>query len=1429
MRAEQLNDDGGDLLQRAAWQAFVDELARQQLTTYEREPLELISHANRERGALEGYRGRQILELLQNADDAADGRTTSRLRIKITRKGVVAANTGHVFSKRGIKSLVISDASPKQLAENRFIGCKGLGFRSVLTWTRSPLVLSGEAAIEFSAKRAELVIRELGRTNRVIREEIERYEANGRQLPVPVMRFPRSMAHEPILDPEFEAWRQQGFATVIVLPFAEDSTGDRAFEDAVGQLKALSPETLLFCRHLESVEVIGDHSAEYALLREGVDGEQHRVLIKDAVGTRMWTVHRRVGRIPDDALANASSVGREYELAVAVPSEIEATSADGRLCVFFPTREQLPMRLRLHGTFEVTEDRNRLVAPHEGNTYVLRELAQLLADTVAFEAAAYGGARALELLDGIHDADPSLRQAGFIATCVDTLTHKKIFPRSDGVLATAGDVRAASHRDWYGILSPEIFVELLDREASRFSSLLASFSLSWFSNAELTSRLQEQVRRLPAGNAGAVVGALLNAFATRDLSVRELILDAELRFLKDDSRCFFHPTGSHALGPLPDWAGPVSFVHPEFQAELLRTSKAGSLRALSDRLQHRGAEIEEYKLDSVARAVIASAEHGISANDQRVRDSRWRELLQWLWRSVERTDDAIADLPVQIPRRGGGVAPAASLLLGNAYPKGQTLERLYGRYGHERFVESPEAVGVSADPSRLETFLIRLGVHCKPMLVDFPYKLREPFLSATLEQQVYPLAVRGAVCRDPTAVRQHCRDISIIGLRIPDHFEQILSDGDAVALVAYLLTDGADLIVGDFDDGAAFRAMLGGERKFWFEPNVRVLNPVLWMLREFPWVPCVDGRRRRPREVILSEVGARAFAGVFWRHAIDVDDPVIRVRASKEAVTALLTRLGAVTSLEGVSDEALYRLLERLPVVDPEGKTAGRIYSTLMEAGVRPGDTAARARFCAEGKVWSSSGVTGRYVPVRAACYNTNLSLPRAVERELPLIDLPRRRNSKVVERLFGVRTLQSDEVRLSVQAAGTVLRPYSDEANAALRRALQFVYAIRLSKRADEDGRERKLLNRIALRVCQRVEVLAHLPNVEPVNIILENSGSGIAVDAELFLVAEYAPDGANAGRFWQWVANLIAEVLGADVSAEVALVLRCRSSDEMADTVRDLVGEGAQAKLDEAALRIDAVEERDPPQRFPLPPAVAPAPQAPEQGEPPPAGVSEVETSSESGQQAVDASLPSNAPSGEATEGEGQGESPPSAGGFSIGSVAPPATRGATRNLVVTGAAGASSGGGGGSPIATEDITFRVVEAFEELATPPRYPIRVSHIRGDSGLGCDLISVATEEIRQRVLRDKVVEDTDIERYIEVKGRSSRTGEIVLDGNEARRAMEARSRYYVYRVFVSAVAGAFEIGVLSDPLFSTALRNVAHLNLGDGSGAQWFTVTEEA
>lgn len=1391
---------------------LIADVAAQQIELYDREPRELISHFNRETSALDGYRGRQILELLQNADDAGtDCPHGSRVLFHLERTRLVVANTGTPFSCDGVMSLVISDCSPKQLERNRFIGCKGLGFRSVLTWTTRPLIVSGALCVRFDKAHALATVRDIAARNAAGADVIQRFHDSTGLWPAPVMRFPQSAGSDDAEVALARSLKSQGYDTVLVLPFDGGERGARSFLDAEQQLRVLPTSSMLFCRHLNEVAIRGEIDRRWEILREELGPDNYRVIIHDGASDRFWDVSRRAGKVSKEAAEDISGGRREFETAIAVPESCEYPVGDNCLCVYFPTRDRLPCPILLHATLETTEDRNRLVS-NTGNREVLRALASHLADVIEAQVTADEPLRALHLMNGVENADPELRELGFLDAVVSACRTRTLLPRIDGTFGTATDTRRTPHDVWLRVVGPEHFPDVLAVTASAGVSLLLKlFSLQWPEAELLKERLQAQLIGMEPEDAGKVIGQLLHANQLRSIGVGGLLMDRAKTFVDATQECFTNP--DETLPELPTWAREVRFLHPAFQEGMRETAGASTLRGLVSILEQNKGTVSEYRFDTVARAVIGriSKEDGAASSSVQ---AKWRNLYSWLLNASRTSRQVLSQLAIKVITVDGELARATECYLSDRYPGGELVWRLYRPVGKTEFVARPSELGLDhIELSDVEQFLMDSGVRTSPksVLMDRPIPQYGVFVDYVLETLSYPRTVRSISCDSAAKVRQLCHQYEIAGLKAPEHFGRLLEEGDPAAVAAYLLSTGSADLQTEHATGAVFEATIHAERKLWQDVSVPVPNMFLWWLQNHAWIPCADGKKRKPSEIMLSSAGLRVLPGVYSKHAIDPHDPILQRHGGRTALEPLLMRLGAVASLEAMGSEQVYELLLGLPKRDPAGEAASSIYRTLLEANVSVEDGPEKTRFMREGVVWVNWNGIGRYIDYREARYNANVTVPQVVEAGIALLDLPRRKNAKAVEQLLGVKTLATKDIQLTVISKESEYDSRSEDANAFLRRCVPFVYALRLGKKLDDDLRERNLLKNAHLYVCRRLTVDVTVSGGPTKRLALNQAQERIAIESNLFLVGEYDPGSSRSTRFWQAVAGLVAELLGTDIAAEVGAVLRCRTEPEMLDVVEELLGHEATEKLAEARQRFEEWFVRD------------------------------------DGEEDLVTLLPGGSESTPPdSRGDGNGPTTPDAptpGPNDIAKPPPivvvgdkkfekttgPEHRQRKRRRLVVRVPGIGGAGGGKGPVATEDVTFRIVEAFERQDGAGRHVINVSHLLGADAFGCDLISVPTEELKQQILSSRIVNDSDIVRFIEVKGRNARTGEIELTENEYAAADKHRGRYYIYRVFVDPNdPDRFEVAVLGDPINSAAVRTVTRFDLVDGSGADWYRVEEE-
>uniref|UniRef100_A0AAU3GWZ1 Molecular chaperone Hsp90 n=1 Tax=Streptomyces sp. NBC_01401 TaxID=2903854 RepID=A0AAU3GWZ1_9ACTN len=173
--------------------------------------------------ALGGYRDRLIVELAQNAADAA-GRTgvPGRLRLTLHEAGdgspavLAAANNGAPLDATGVESLSTLRASAKREGHESSVGRFGVGFAAVLAVSDEPAVIGRHGGVRWSLAEARDLARQAAVGSPGLGDELRRRDGH-----VPLLRLPLPA----------EGTAPDGYDTVVVLPLR-----DGVAEDLVSRL-----------------------------------------------------------------------------------------------------------------------------------------------------------------------------------------------------------------------------------------------------------------------------------------------------------------------------------------------------------------------------------------------------------------------------------------------------------------------------------------------------------------------------------------------------------------------------------------------------------------------------------------------------------------------------------------------------------------------------------------------------------------------------------------------------------------------------------------------------------------------------------------------------------------------------------------------------------------------------------------------------------------------------------------------------------------------------------------------------------------------------------------------------------------------------------------------------------------------------------------
>ncbi|MFE5191300.1 sacsin N-terminal ATP-binding-like domain-containing protein [Streptomyces sp. NPDC056628] len=282
-------------------------LRRGVLDAWATSPARFREDANAEEDlVLGGYRDRLVVELAQNAADAA-GRAGVPGRLRLTlREGVlVAANTGAPLDAAGVESLSTLRASAKR--DSEAVGRFGVGFAAVVAVTDEPAVVGRHGGVRWSLAEARELAQDTARHSPGLGEEIRRRDGH-----VPLLRLPFAA----------EGTAPDPYDTVVILPLRDTAAADLA-ERLLG---AVDDALLLALPGLEEVVVeIGD--APPRTLRRRTEGP-FTVVEDSASGVTRWRTATAHGPLTPDLLADRPVEERlrpHWSLTWAVPVD----TADG--------------------------------------------------------------------------------------------------------------------------------------------------------------------------------------------------------------------------------------------------------------------------------------------------------------------------------------------------------------------------------------------------------------------------------------------------------------------------------------------------------------------------------------------------------------------------------------------------------------------------------------------------------------------------------------------------------------------------------------------------------------------------------------------------------------------------------------------------------------------------------------------------------------------------------------------------------------------------------------------------------------------------------------------------------------------------------------------------------------------------------------------
>ncbi len=368
-----------------------------------------------------------IFELLQNAEDALRKRGrkgSGTVAFALSAEGLRVSHFGKPFEEPNVRAICSIGESTKE-EDLTAIGKFGIGFKSVYSLTSRPEVHSGDENFAIES-------------------------------------FVHPVAIEPLQCALGE--------TVFWLPF-KDEAGDIA-EEIRDALTNLPATTLLFLTHVSAISWTFGDGASGSLSRVSKKlGSQVKqtTLRRTADGVRSpverWLV---CSRPVFHGVTEVGAAELAFLLAEGGDSFVVKPVTDSRLVAFFPTIVPAKLGFVIQAPFQTTPSRDNIPGKEPWNQDLVRELAQLLGDSLVHLRDF--GALSLELLSALPLNRSEFPSGSMLAPLYDAtlgaIRSKPLLPTADGKWVTAQNALIARGDELRKLLRPKQFREMFGTSSS---------------------------------------------------------------------------------------------------------------------------------------------------------------------------------------------------------------------------------------------------------------------------------------------------------------------------------------------------------------------------------------------------------------------------------------------------------------------------------------------------------------------------------------------------------------------------------------------------------------------------------------------------------------------------------------------------------------------------------------------------------------------------------------------------------------------------------------------------------------------------------------------------------------------------------------------------------------------------------------------------
>lgn len=1385
-----LSEDDPDFVPTSVddWKSWLERQEKSFREVYSIQPERLIQDYNGERQITRDYSGREIFELLQNANDAAaEINSKSRVMIDLTADLLTVANTGEPFSTGGVRSFLFSNLSPKKNKRRNIIGQKGLGFRSILNWCQKPIIFSNHLYLAYDESKRKQTLEKLLSSSEKLRMLVKKECESQDEIVIPTLPFPsfidpNSSTMDLTIAHLFEI-KGQNYDTVIGIPFDHE----KYYNEAKKQLESLYSATMLFAGSLDEILIkINGQIHRHWVIKERNNAKQ-MATIKWHDGKEVsWKIFEK----------NDSILSKEYNIILAIPQNSRINSTIP-LFSFFPLEIEFPYPVYCHVSLELEGNRKHPRA-NETNILIFKEVAKYLAEVANQQDVSKNPWARIKLISKSKDLNLDLQKAEFDQEVIATAKQFNLIPTLSGSHKKPEEVKiiSVSSIDW---LPREQFGDIalppLDKDIKECYNALKINNLS---PTELTNRLNQSIFHDVTSRAQAIAQLIQNNLIQTTATAPNLLIDQEGKIIKTGSRVFLQAQAPEQKKfDIPDWLE-IRFLNEELRLKLMEILKLRSLSDLRQKLSLFG--VNEYSLASIASAIISEANKRIDRNPDK-KSETWQDVLITLFCLYPQRGEASIPDTLTIPLRTklGTYVDAKKLYFNESYPvaNGDWLSELY-KSDPKKLLADANVLGVDGYDSNYISFLKWLGVSDLPreIIINNP---ESGYLNFILES--LPYKPNGVKLDEFTYYKKSdFNEPNVSSIRSIDGIDYIVN-AEPAAIIVWLVLDSRCSQWRDKNLSYATLTDRPSGKHYGRTYNGSLPNYTKWKLENSAWLLTTDGKKRNPNQCIIGE---RSLERIFPSPA-QFDHPLFeKYGIDKIRLRRAWENAGVIPDISCLTKEQIGNILLTLPTKDPDGQAARTFYRSILHHidTKEPSWNEAPLDFVKDGLMWGRGPSGIRYYPVRELHHADSEDFPEVLTSRIKIVDLPKKSGNQQVKRIFGVEPL--DKKKIIYSDIRFEQRPENNDLRTQFEQIKPLLVALRHKSRKTEIE-NLKSIQSLKLVTCQTLQVNLSYESTT-IDTSFTQPFKWLIKDEEAFvLVSDKHKATFRSALFAESAGQIVATIFNLESGSQFAQLIQCDEADRI-ELLRRLLGEEEMPDIDRIRKELRTENSFGPIVVPPLPNNGGNLTPSVNTGEKP-------------------NNTPVDPPEPPRPISPGKIEVEPK-----INDPKPPKIQ-----ITVIRKKSPKTGNIDASEkkeiqrITDWQRCEDLISAFEEKEQ--RFPLKVSGVVGYHGPRCDILTFASEEHRSTFNQspDEKKDVNNVLRFIEVKGSISEGGAILLKGNELDAAKTYSTNYYLYRVYQKTINN-YIILVLKDPLkHKEVLEEIWEVNPERASQADKFHIEIQA